>query len=273
MSVGGDCTGCHSHIYPQKVNEGGVVAKKRLDEILVNRKLVETRSKARALIMAGDVLVENTPANKAGTPVSPDACIRIREKMRYVSRGGIKLEAAFKAFRVCAEEKTCLDVGASTGGFSDCLLQHGAKKIWAIDVGKNQLHWKLQTDARVTSLEGENFRHFDPELITDGIDLAVMDVSFISVKLLIPKVLAVFGKSPGEKQLVILIKPQFEVGRSLVEKGGLVKNKAAREEVVNGIVTFCSDHRLENIRVIPSPITGRDGNVEYLLSANFKTQT
>lgn len=233
------------------------------------RGLVENRSKARALIMAGQVLVNEVPVDKAGTFLNSAVVVRLREQARFVSRGGIKLEKALKEFGIDVREKICLDVGASTGGFTDCLLQHGAKKVWAVDAGKHQLHWRLKTDPCVVSLEEQNFRHFDATQIQEPIDIAVMDVSFISVKLLIPKIIEIFKMSAGEKKLVLLIKPQFEAGREHVGKGGLVKDQAVRDLVVKDISRFCVAVGLDSIAVIPSPITGADGNVEYLLCGSF----
>lgn len=245
------------------------MARQRLDELLVSRGLVENRSKARALIMAGQVLVYEIPVDKAGTFLNDDAVVRLKEQPRFVSRGGIKLEKALKEFGIDVSGKICLDVGASTGGFTDCLLKHGAKKVWAIDVGKHQLHWSLKTDSRVISLEEQNFRHFETTQISNSIDIAVMDVSFISVKLLIPKIIGVFKMDHGKKTLVALIKPQFEVGRESVGKGGIVKDAAARDRVVRDIVQFCIDSGLQAVKVIPSPITGADGNIEYFLCGKW----
>ena len=239
--------------------------KSRLDELLVTRGLVETRSKAKALIMSGNVLVNDVPQEKSGTLISVEAIIRLREQLRYVGRGGLKLEKALAEFGILVSDKTCLDVGASTGGFSDCLLQHGAKKVYAIDSGQNQLHWKLKKDPRVVCLEKENFRYFETTRITDPIDVAVMDVSFISCKILIPKIVEVFKNSPGHKTFVLLIKPQFEVGKEEVGKGGIVREENLRQRVVNDITNFCIQLNLNNPQVIPSPITGADGNVEFLL--------
>lgn len=245
------------------------MVKQRLDELLVALGLVETRSKAKALIMTGNVLVNDLPVDKAGALVATEANIRLRDQQKYVGRGGIKLEAALRDFKIDVANKVCLDVGASTGGFTDCLLQHGAKKVWAVDVGQNQLHWKLKTDSRVLGLEGINFRHMDLAILEDPIDVVVMDVSFISIKLLIPKIVSLLKLSSKKKQVVFLIKPQFEVGKELVGKGGIVRDEKARDTVVSDVVTFCKESGFENLKTMPSPITGADGNVEFLLAANF----
>ena len=247
------------------------VKKIRLDQLLVEKNLVESRSQARALIMAGSVTVNGTVVDKAGSLVATDAALQLKELNKFVSRGGIKLEAALSRWQMDVKEKICLDVGASTGGFSDCLLQAGAKKIYAVDVGYGQLHWKLQKDARVIRLDRENFRHFDLEKITDVIDIVVMDVSFISIKLLIPKIMELFSKqkSKNEKTLIALIKPQFEAGPENVDKGGIVKNESVRKKVVDDLVEFALNAGFKRPLVIPSPITGADGNVEFLLNCHF----
>lgn len=245
------------------------MTKQRLDELLVSMNLAETRSKAKALIMTGNVLVNDLPVDKAGALIATGAKVRLRDQQKYVGRGGIKLEAALRDFKIDVVDKTCLDVGASTGGFTDCLLQQGAKKVWAVDVGQNQLHWKLKTDPRVVSLEGQNFRHMDLAILENPIDVVVMDVSFISIKLLIPKIVSLLKRSPGKKLVAFLIKPQFEVGKALVGKGGIVRDEKLRNEVVHDLVAFCKKSGFENLKTMPSPITGADGNVEFLLAASF----
>ena len=182
----------------------------------------------------------------------------------YVSRGGLKLDAALKEFSVVVEGKTALDVGASTGGFTDCLLQHGAVKIYTVDVGYGQLAWKLRQHQRVVVIERTNIRHMDPRLVPDSIGIIVVDVSFISLEKVIPSILT-FLKPKSE--LIALIKPQFEVGKEHVGKGGIVRDKAARDAAVNKIVEFVRGLGLEIKGVIPSPITGQDGNTEYLMYA------
>lgn len=245
--------------------------KTRLDNLLVEKKFVESRSKAQALILAGKVFVNDVPVDKVGALVKKDAAIRLKNPLKYVSRGGLKLEKALQEFNVDVTGKICLDVGASTGGFTDCLLQHGAKKVYAVDVGTNELHWKLEKDARVVNLNKENFRHLDVQKILDPIDITVMDVSFISVMLLIPKVLKIFGRAHSRAPLlIILIKPQFELSPEEVGKGGIVRDEVLRQKAVKKIETFCLEKGFQNIQTIPSPITGRAGNVEFLLKAEWK---
>jgi len=239
-------------------------AKKRLDELLVVRGLVETRAKARALIMAGEVLVNETPAQKAGFLVSDDAVIRVRNVSKFVSRGGEKLEAALSRFSVDAKDLICLDVGASTGGFTDCLLQRGAKKIYAIDVGYGQLHWKLQSDSRVIRMDRVNFRLIDVKTFPERVDVAVMDASFVSAALLIPNLSALL-KAGGTA--VILVKPQFEVGKGAVGKGGIVRDELKRLACVQTIRKALEAHALQVLGEMESPLRGGDGNVEYLLMA------
>jgi 23S rRNA (cytidine1920-2'-O)/16S rRNA (cytidine1409-2'-O)-methyltransferase len=276
------------------------VNKIRLDELLVDKNLVETRSQAKALIMAGKVLVDEVVVDKAGTLVSLDAVLRLKETNKFVSRGGIKLEAALTHWNIDAKNKICLDVGASTGGFSDCLLQAGATKVYAVDVGYGQMHWKLQKDARVVRFDRDNFRYFDLAKITDVIDVVVMDVSFISIKLLIPKIRELFTSTviPAEaeihkpqekldspsplsrgqslkrgndrrKTLIALIKPQFEAGFGNVDRGGIVKDEAIRKKVVDDILKFVTEVGFKNPEILPSPIPGPDGPVEYVRKCGF----
>lgn len=243
------------------------VVKKRIDMLLVDKGLCPTRSQAQSLIMAGKVLVNDVPVDKAGALVEEDAGVRLKDVSRFVSRGGYKLEKALSEFSIDVAGKTCLDVGISTGGFTDCLLQRGAKKIYGVDVGRAQLHWKLATDPRVASFEGENFRRFDLTRIPEPVDVAVMDASFISIKLLIPKIVALFARDPGKHVLISLIKPQFEAGREHVGKGGIVRDATVRDAVVADIAAFVTECGFTGARTIESPITGADGNVEYLLAA------
>lgn len=233
--------------------------------MLAGRGMVESREKAQALIIAGKVLVDGQKVEKAGAQVVEDADIRILgEQMRYVSRGGLKLEAALKEFSIDVNSATALDVGASTGGFTDCLLQHGAVKVYAVDVGYGQLAWKLRQDPRVVLIERTNVRELAPSLIPEQIDIAVFDVSFISLEKVVPSVTR-FLKSGAA--LITLIKPQFEVGKALVGKGGIVRDEAARSKAVEKVRKFINEIGLDVKGVIPSPITGQDGNVEYLLYA------
>jgi len=239
--------------------------KLRLDRLLVERGLVESRERGHALILAGNVLVQGQKQDKAGALVPEDAELRILgEVLPYVSRGGLKLEGALKEFKISAEGKTALDVGASTGGFTDCLLQHGAKKVYAVDVGYGQLAWKLRQDPRVITIERVNIRDIASSLIPEPIDIAVIDVSFISLEKVVPSILK-FLKS--ESELIALIKPQFEVGREQVGKGGIVRDEAARSAAVDRVTDFIRRSGLEVKGVMPSPITGQDGNVEFLMHA------
>lgn len=242
------------------------LAKKRLDVALVERGLVDTRARAKAVIMAGTVYVAGERVDKAGALVKDDAEIVLKgETLKYVSRGGFKLEAALDAFGVDAAGKTAVDVGSSTGGFTDCLLQRGASKVYAIDAGRGQLDWKLRNDPRVVSMEKFNARYLKPEDIGgEPVGIVVIDVSFISLTKIIPPAAGVLA--PGGV-LVALIKPQFEVGKGEVGKGGIVRDEAKRKEVVDKITAFASGLGLEVRGVIESPITGADGNVEYLICA------
>ncbi len=239
--------------------------KVRLDRMLVERGIAESREKAQAIIFAGLVLVDGRKLDKAGTLVSKTADLRLLGKgLPYVSRGGLKLEAALNEFSVVVEGKAALDVGASTGGFTDCLLQHGAREVYAVDVGYGQLAWKLRQDPRVIVIERTNICFMDPTRIPEPVDMAVIDVSFTSLEKTLPPVLNFL--KPGAK-IIALIKPQFEVGKGRVGKGGIVHDAAARAEVVDRIINFAGNCGLQIHGVIQSPITGQDGNVEYLLYA------
>jgi 23S rRNA (cytidine1920-2'-O)/16S rRNA (cytidine1409-2'-O)-methyltransferase len=238
---------------------------KRIDKMLVDRGLADSRTKAQALVMAGVVLVDEQRINKPSDTVSPDAEIRIKggddPTSRYVGRGGLKLEAALRQFEINVEGFNCLDVGASTGGFTDCLLQYGAAKVTAIDVGHNQIDWRLRTDARVEVREGINARYLEPDDFAEKIDLAVMDVSFISATKIIPAILPLL-KDAG--CLIILIKPQFEVGRGEVGKGGIVREREKHARVIEEVNRAAEELGLHVSNVIESPIHGADGNVEFL---------
>lgn len=238
----------------------------RLDVLLVERGLVDTRARARAVIMAGSVFVAGERVDKAGAVVKDDAEIVLKgETLKYVSRGGLKLEAALDAFGVDVTGMTAVDIGSSTGGFTDCLLQRGASKVYAIDAGRGQLDWKLRQDPRVVSMEKFNARYLKPEDIGgEPAGIAVIDVSFISLTKIIP--LAAGVLAPGGV-LIALIKPQFEVGKGEVGKGGIVRDETKRKEVVDKITAFVSGLGLDVKGVIESPITGADGNVEYLICA------
>jgi len=236
--------------------------KVRLDKLLLEKKLAPTRQKAQALIAAGQVLINDKLADKAGTMVEKSAEVKVKETCPYVSRGGYKLEAALTFFDLDPSGSVCLDIGASTGGFTDCLLQHGAAKVYAVDVGYGQLAWKLRQDPRVVVMERTNARNLIIADFNDLIDLAVMDASFISLKILIPPLLPLFR---GKISIVALIKPQFEVGRGKVGKGGVVRDPVLHDEVINEIIDFCKTLKLLSGGVIPSPILGPKGNKEFLI--------
>jgi 23S rRNA (cytidine1920-2'-O)/16S rRNA (cytidine1409-2'-O)-methyltransferase len=246
--------------------------KSRLDHLLVERNLAESRTKAKALILAGQVLVDEVPIDKVGTLIANEAKIRVKEKLKYVSRGGLKLEKALSEFKIIVQNKICLDIGASTGGFTDCLLQNGAKKVYAIDVGYGQLHWRLQKDKNVIVFDRENFRHFDLAKIKDKIEIIVTDVSFISLSKILPKVKELCEKQGKSLIWIALFKPQFEVGKEHVEKGGIVKNHAVRIQALEDFKKKLKENSFENIQSIESPITGADGNVEYLVLAKSHSQ-
>lgn len=238
--------------------------KERIDKLLHERGFAESRSKAQALVMAGVVLVDERRAEKPSDAFPTEANIRIKgdtPESRYVSRGGLKLEAALKAFELDPAAYNCLDIGASTGGFTDCLLQHGAAKVVAIDAGTNQLVWKLREDPRVEVREKTNARTLKPEDLETTFDLIVMDVSFISVTKIIPTLPALL-KDGG--RIIILIKPQFEVGKGEVGKGGIVRETEKHERVVKDVNAFAEEHGLVSLGVIESPITGAEGNKEFL---------
>ncbi len=241
--------------------------KVRLDQLLYQKGITESREKARALILEGKVIVNGNKIEKPGTFVDENSEITLcGEILPYVSRGGLKLEAAIKEFNVDVKEKICLDVGASTGGFTDCLLQHGAKRVYAVDVGYGQLAWKLRTDPRVIPIEKTNIRYIPKEKLPEPVDIATIDVSFISLKLVVPKVLE-FLKEGGE--IIALIKPQFEVGKDEVEYRGIIKSPEKRAIVVEDMKKFFESTGLKVIGVIESPIKGQKGNIEYLIYAKL----
>ena len=237
--------------------------KERLDVLLVKRGLAESREKAKAIIMTGNVFVEEQREDKAGSTFAEDAQIRIKgTPMKYVSRGGYKLEKAMELWHVPLQDKLCMDVGSSTGGFTDCMLQNGADKVYAIDVGTNQLAWKLRQDERVVSMEKTNIRYVTPEDIADPIDFSSIDVAFISLtKVLIP----VWNLLKNGGRVVCLVKPQFEAGREKVGKKGVVRDKKVHEEVVCHIMTYALSMGFEILGLSYSPIKGPEGNIEYLL--------
>ncbi len=237
--------------------------KERLDVLLVKRGLAESREKAKAIIMTGNVFVEEQREDKAGSTFAEDAQIRIKgTPMKYVSRGGYKLEKAMELWHVPLQDKLCMDVGSSTGGFTDCMLQNGAVKVYAIDVGTNQLAWKLRQDERVVSMEKTNIRYVTSEDIADPIDFSSIDVAFISLtKVLIP----VWNLLKNGGRVVCLVKPQFEAGREKVGKKGVVRDKKVHEEVVCHIMTYALSMGFEILGLSYSPIKGPEGNIEYLL--------
>ncbi len=239
------------------------VQKKRLDVLVVERGLAETRAKAQALIIAGQVVVGDQRGDKPGAQVPEDAELRLKgEVLRYVSRGGLKLEKALDQFAISPAGLVCADIGASTGGFTDCLLQRGAVKVHAIDVGHAQLHEKLRQDPRVVSREGVNARYLSREELPEDVKLMVIDVSFISLRQVLPGIAPYL--LPGGT-LVALVKPQFEAGKDHVEKGGVVKDPAVRRRVIDEVTAFVAASGFAIRGVVDSPIAGPAGNVEALL--------
>ena len=237
--------------------------KKRLDMMLVERALAPSREKAKAYIMAGQVYVDGQKEDKAGSMFTETVKVEVRgNTLPYVSRGGLKLEKAMNEFDVSLERKVCMDVGASTGGFTDCMLQNGAKKVYAVDVGYGQFAWKLRQDERVVCMEKTNIRYVTPNDIDDELDFASVDVSFISLTKVLGPARALL-KDGGE--MVCLIKPQFEAGREKVGKKGVVRDKSVHEEVVNNIISFALSNGFSVLDLEYSPIKGPEGNIEYLV--------
>jgi 23S rRNA (cytidine1920-2'-O)/16S rRNA (cytidine1409-2'-O)-methyltransferase len=248
--------------------------KLRLDKLLVDRGLAASRERAQALILAGKVLVNDQKIQKAGAQVEADSVIRLLgEDLKYVSRGGLKLERALEHWHIDIVGKVCLDVGASTGGFTDCLLRHGAAGVIAVDTGYGQMDFKLRQDARVRLLEKTNARYLTAELIAQKVHLIVIDVAFISATLVLPPVVsAAFPQSPEERrgrQVIVLVKPQFEAGREFVSKGGIVRDEAAQLAAVEKVKRALMDLACSSIDVIESPILGAEGNREFLLRGVF----
>lgn len=237
------------------------VKKERIDKLLVERGLAETRAKAQALIMAGAVYSGDERMEKAGQLIAPDAPLAIRQSLPYVSRGGLKLAAALDHFQISPADKTCLDIGASTGGFTDCLLQRGARRVVALDVGRGQLDWRLRQDPRVEVRERVNARYLTSEDFDCRFDIIVADVSFISLDKILPVVPPL--AAPGAA-IIVLIKPQFEVGRDEVGKGGIVRDERAQQRVVAEITACAESLGLRTRGTIESPILGADGNREFL---------
>jgi 23S rRNA (cytidine1920-2'-O)/16S rRNA (cytidine1409-2'-O)-methyltransferase len=236
----------------------------RLDLLLVSRGLAPTREKAQAVILAGLVDVDGRRADKAGAPVDTEAAIRVSGPAHpFVSRGGVKLAAALDGFQIDPSGLLCLDVGASTGGFTDCLLQRGARRVYAVDVGRGQLDAKLRGDPRVVVVEGLNARRISDEHVPESVDLAVMDLSFISLRLVMPGVRKLLA--PGAR-LIVLVKPQFEAGRGEVPRGGVVRSAKIQGRVVDEIARFGEQMSLEVVGELASPILGARGNREFLLA-------
>lgn len=237
--------------------------KKRLDIALVEKGLAQSREKAKAIIMSGIVYVNNQKSDKAGREVNDDDIIEVRgSTLKYVSRGGLKLEKAMECFPIDLDGKICMDVGASTGGFTDCMLMNGAKKVYAVDVGYGQLAWKLRTDERVVNLERTNFRYVTNEQIPDKIDFSSVDVSFISLKHILPN-LSILLKDSGEA--VCLIKPQFEAGREKVGKKGVVSDLNTHKEVCEKVIILANENGFSVCGLEFSPVKGPEGNIEYLI--------
>ena len=237
--------------------------KKRLDVLLVERGFFESREKAKAVIMSGCVFVNNQKADKAGASFDENAAVEVRDnRMRYVSRGGFKLEKALQEFPISLDGKITMDIGASTGGFTDCMLQNGAARVYAVDVGYGQLAWKLRNDARVVNLERTNMRYVTREQIPEPIAFFSVDVAFISLKLILPAAREICADGA---EAVCLIKPQFEAGREHVGKNGVVRDKRIHIAVAEDIIAFCLDNGFSVLGLTYSPIKGPQGNIEYLL--------
>lgn len=248
--------------------------KSRLDKLLVDRGLAASRERAQALILAGKVLVDDQKLEKAGAQVADESVIRLLgEDLKYVSRGGLKLERALEHWNIAVEKRVCVDVGASTGGFTDCLLQHGAARVIAIDTGYGQMDFKLRQDARVRLLEKTNARYLTKEALGETADFIALDVSFISATLVLPAVVAaafpVSAEQRRGRQIVVLVKPQFEAGREFVGKGGIVRDPSAQMAAVEKVKAALSSLGVINTDVIESPILGAEGNREFLLCAAF----
>jgi len=244
-------------------------AKIRLDKLLVARGLAPSRERAQALILAGKVLVAEQKLEKPGSSVDPQAAVRLLgEDLKYVSRGGLKLELALEHWKINVRGRDCLDVGASTGGFTDCLLQHGARKVIAVDTGYGQIHIKLRQDARVRLLERTNARYLTREQVGQTVDLAAFDLAFISVTLVLPAAMA----AAEPREIVVLVKPQFEAGREHVSKGGIVRDPAAQQAAVQRVHRAVDGLGGKEIEVTDSPILGAEGNREFLLHAVFARQ-
>ncbi|SFE31276.1 TlyA family RNA methyltransferase [Alteribacillus iranensis] len=237
--------------------------KERVDILLVEQGFFETREQAKRSIMAGQVYMEEERVDKPGTKIDRTASLQVKgKKMPYVSRGGLKLEKALRVFHFHVEGKIVLDIGSSTGGFTDCSLQHGARRVFAVDVGYNQLAWKLRNHSQVEVMERYNFRHASPEDFNEKPEVAVADVSFISLKLLLPPLTNILAEN---SDICLLIKPQFEAGREKVGKKGIVRDPNVHREVIEDIISFSASQGFHPVDIDYSPITGGDGNIEFLL--------
>jgi 23S rRNA (cytidine1920-2'-O)/16S rRNA (cytidine1409-2'-O)-methyltransferase len=243
----------------------------RLDKLLVERGVISTRERAQAMILAGRVLVNEQKISKPGTSVPEDAVFRLLgEEIRYVSRGGLKLETALAHWKIDLNDRFCLDVGTSTGGFTDCMLQHGAARVLAVDTGYGQIAQSLRSDTRVKLMERTNARLLVPGDLPKGLSFIAMDVSFISATLVLPPVVeAAFGNRENPAEAVILIKPQFEAGRQHIGKGGIVRDPAAHQLAISRVRECIGELNAKEVDVIDSPITGVEGNREFLLHARF----
>lgn len=240
----------------------------RLDRLLVERGLVESREKAQGLILAGLIMVDDQKMEKCGSLVDSQAVLRmLGDPPKYVSRGGLKLEGALEHFRISPDGRVCLDVGSSTGGFTDCLLQHGAGKVFAVDGGTNQLDWKLRRDPRVIVLEKLNARYITFDRIGTPAELVTIDVSFISVTLILPPLVPLLA-SPAD--LIVLVKPQFEVGKGQVGKGGIVRDPAQHQEAIAKVSRSLLELGFSNLASMESPLLGAEGNHEFFLHATWK---
>lgn len=241
--------------------------KQRLDVLLTEKGYYNSREKAKTAIMAGLVYVNKAISDKPGTSVNVDALIEVKgDTCPFVSRGGLKLQKALDVFNIDVKDFICLDIGASTGGFTDCMLQRGAKKVYSVDVGHGQLDYKLRIDERVVCMEKCNFRNLEPGQIPEKVDFACSDVSFISLKLMFPPAVSVL-KEGGE--MAVLVKPQFEAGREQVGKKGIVKDPEVHKEVIRKVISYANDNGLSAIGLDYSPITGTTGNIEFLLHLKF----
>jgi 23S rRNA (cytidine1920-2'-O)/16S rRNA (cytidine1409-2'-O)-methyltransferase len=258
-----------------KASEVFIPVKTRLDKLLVDRGLTPSRERAQALILAGKVLVNEQKIEKAGASIDPGSTLRLLgEDLRYVSRGGLKLEKALEHWRIDLHGKVCLDIGASTGGFSDCMLQHDAAKVIAVDTGYGQMDFRLRNDTRIRLLEKTNARYLAPGDVGEPVDFIAMDVSFISATLVLPSVIRAASSCASATrsralQIVVLVKPQFEAGRELVGKGGIVRDESAQRAAVTRVEAKLAELGCAHAEWIESPILGGEGNREFLLHAEF----